>query len=133
VASEVEFLAKRASELAPVLGTESDWLRQAYEAVSSKVPKGVDPEPQMAGFLHSRCTVLKSRADGIRSLQAGVTQFRSRVLVPPEVQAVNRRRLQEAGGLTDDLKRELGQETYAEQRQREQQLVRDKSTAQNSE
>jgi hypothetical protein len=130
VASEVEFLAGRASELAPGLGTKSDWLRQAYETVKVKVPKGVDPEPQMAEFLHDRCRVLKSRADGIQSLAAGVTKFRASPLIPAEVLAVNRRRLREHGGLTDDLKRELGQVPYSDERYKQVQRIQERTSAQ---
>lgn len=127
--SEVEFLAKRASELAPGLGTKDEWLRQAYEAVRSKLPKGVDPEPLMAEVLHDRCQTIKLRTDGLQSLQAGVRQFRGQTRIPPEVQAVNRRRLQEHGGLTDELKHELGQQTYAEQREEQVQRVQEKSSS----
>jgi hypothetical protein len=130
VAREVETLAQVAAGLAPAQGSKSDWLRQAYEAVRASVPSGVDPEPQMAEFLHDRCAVLKSRSDGRKALRERVTGFQTQPLAPADVLRANGRRLQEAGGLTDDLKHELGQETEADKYEQRVQLARDKSSAQ---
>ena len=73
----------------------------------------------MTENLHSRCVVANDRVQGVESLQAGVRQFRAKPLVPHDVLAVNRQRVREAGGLTDELKKELGMETASERKQAE--------------
>ena len=76
-------------------------------------------EDRMIASLHDRCQAASRRVQGLDQLRAGVSQFRGRQLVPESVLAANRRRIREHGGLTDELKGELGMETASETKARE--------------
>lgn len=114
---QLETVAAALSSLVPG-ETSQSLLRRAYEEC-----KGTGDleslEVRMTENLHARCVVAHDRAQGIKRLQDGLRQFRSRPLIPVEVLAVNRQRVREAGGLTDDLKKELGMETASERKQAE--------------
>jgi hypothetical protein len=112
----LELLSERTAALAPGR-TAKGWSRHAYEAVKSQVAPGEDPEPLMIDFLHQKATRLQERSQGLEALQEGVRKFRGKPVASPEVLAVNRQRVREAGGLTNDLKQELGMKTAAEQKQ----------------
>jgi hypothetical protein len=118
VSKELDLLASTAASLNPSFSKQG-WLRKAYEAVKSQVPVGQDPDPFIATFLHERCQSMKSRQEGLEALQQGVRQFRSQPVASADVLAVNRQRVRDAGGLTDDLKKELGMETASERKQSE--------------
>lgn len=112
----VELLSEQTAALTTGL-TPQGWSRRAYEAVKSQVSPGEDPEPLMAEFLDGKLSKLHAQRQGVEALQEGVRKFRGKPVLSPEVLAANRRRLREAGGLTDDLKKELGMKTAAEQKQ----------------
>jgi hypothetical protein len=120
----LELLSERTAALAPGW-TPHGWSRHAYEAVKSQVAPGEDPENLMVEYLHEKASRLQERRQGVEALQAGVRNFRAKPVVSPEVLAVNRRRVREAGGLTDELKQELGMKTAAERKQDDKRQARE--------
>ena len=122
---QLEVVASTLSSLVPG-ETVSSLVRRAYE--ECKLTGDLESvEARMAENLHARCVVANDRAQGVKKLQEGVRQFRSKLLVPHDVLAVNRQRVRQAGGLTDDLKEELGMETHSQRKQSEVRQAREKS------
>lgn len=114
---QLEIIADRLSSLLPGENSSS-LVSKAYEECRDQGDLA-DVEDRMIESLHDRCQAASRRVQGLDQLRAGVREFKGRQLVPESVLAANRLRIREAGGLTAELKEELGQETPAAQKQRE--------------
>lgn len=121
---QLEVVASTISRLVPG-ETVSSLVRRAYEECKDD-GELESVEARMLDKLHSRCVVANDRVQGVKKLQEGVSQFKAKALIPHDVLAVNRQRVREAGGLTDDLKHELGMETASERKQAEIRQAREK-------
>jgi len=117
VDKQLEIIAGQLSSLLPG-ESKSSLVSKAYEECRDQGDLE-SVEERMMESLHDRCVAATRRVQGLDQLRAGVSQFRGKQVVPESVLAANRLRIREHGGLTNELKRELGMETASETKARE--------------